>query len=115
MNSGKIIFALRRLWTIYQSIHSCLLQTGRRCVQRYKGKYKVKQFTCYDPYLCAAFAPLTYRESLGDIEACLRAQQSKLYHMGIRCCKTPYTIRPQRQYTVLYTHNERQDTRCQYA
>jgi len=60
------------------------IHTFRRCVQRYRGSYKVKDFTCLDQYLCMAFAQLTYRESLRDIEACLRAQQSKLYHMGIR-------------------------------
>jgi hypothetical protein len=60
------------------------IHTFRRCVQRYRGGYKVKDFSCLDQYLCMAFAQLTYRESLRDIEACLRAQQSKLYHMGIR-------------------------------
>jgi len=56
----------------------------RRCVQKYNGHYKVKSFSCFDQYLCMSFAQLTYRESLRDIEACLRAQQNKLYHMGIR-------------------------------
>src|SRR5436853_3337842 len=56
----------------------------RRCVKRYQGDYKLKTFSCWDQFLCLAFAQLTYRESLRDIEACLRAQQSKLYHMGIR-------------------------------
>jgi len=60
------------------------IHTFRRCVQRYRGGYKVRDFSCLDQYLCMAFAQLTYRESLRDIEACLRAQQSKLYHMGIR-------------------------------
>jgi hypothetical protein len=59
------------------------MHTFRRCVQRYRGNHKIKRFTCLDQYLCMAFAQLTYRESLRDIEACLRAQQSKLYHMGI--------------------------------
>ena len=45
---------------------------------------KVKNFTCLEQFLCLAFAQLTYRESLRDIEACLRAQRDKLYHMGIR-------------------------------
>src|SRR5262245_56979006 len=48
------------------------------------GAHKVKSFSCLDQYLCMAFAQLTYRDSLRDIEACLRAQQSKLYHMGIK-------------------------------
>src|ERR1700738_3242009 len=56
----------------------------RRCVQRYQGDYKLKSFSCWDQFLCMAFAQLTYRESLRDIEACLRAQQTKLYHLGIR-------------------------------
>ena len=60
------------------------MQTFRRCVSRYQGDRNVRSFTCLDQYLCMAFAQLTYRESLRDIEACLRAQQQKLYHMGIR-------------------------------
>jgi hypothetical protein len=60
------------------------LTTFRRCVARYDGEHKVKQFTCLDQYLCMAFAQLTYRESLRDIEACLRSQATKLYHMGFR-------------------------------
>ena len=55
-----------------------------QCVDRYNGNYKVKTFTCLDQFLCMAFAQLTYRESLRDIEACLRVAKSKLYHMGIR-------------------------------
>lgn len=53
-------------------------------MERNNGDFKVKDFTCLDQYLCMAFAQLTYRESLRDIEACLRAQTNKLYHMGIR-------------------------------
>jgi len=53
-------------------------------VQRYQGNYKVKTFRCSDHYRVMAFAQLTYRESLCDIEACLRARRSKLFHMGIR-------------------------------
>ena len=56
----------------------------RRCVKRYRGNYKLKSFSCLDQFLCMAFAQLTYRESLRDIEACLRSMQNKLYHMGIR-------------------------------
>ena len=76
MYSGKIIFS--------QIMEHLPMHTFRSCVDRYKGHYKVKSFTCLDQYLCMAFAQLTYRESLRDIEACLRAQQAKLYHMGIR-------------------------------
>jgi hypothetical protein len=56
----------------------------RQCVERYNGNYKVKSFSCWDQFLCMAFAQLTYRESLRDIEACLRVAKTKLYHMGIR-------------------------------
>ena len=56
----------------------------RKCVDRYRGNYKVKSFTCWDQFLCMAFAQLTYRESLRDIEACLRAAQGKLFRMGFR-------------------------------
>jgi Domain of unknown function (DUF4372)/Transposase DDE domain len=76
MNAGKLVFA--------QLMEHLPLTTFRRCVARYDGEHKVKLFSCLDQYLCMAFAQLTYRESLRDIEACLRAQQSKLYHMGIR-------------------------------
>ena len=76
MNTGKIIFS--------QVMDHLPMHTFRRCVQRYNGHYKVKRFSCFDQYLCMSFAQLTYRESLRDIEACLRAQQNKLYHMGIR-------------------------------
>ena len=56
----------------------------RRCVDRYNGNYRVRSFTCFDQFLCMSFAQLTYRESLRDIECCLRAMRGKLYHMGIR-------------------------------
>ena len=60
------------------------LTTFRRSVARYRGEHKIKRFSCLDQYLCLAFAQLTWRESLRDIEACLRAQSSKLYHLGFR-------------------------------
>lgn len=56
----------------------------RKCVDRYNGNYRVKKFLCRDQYLCMAFAQLTYRESLRDIESCLRSMHERLYHMGIR-------------------------------
>jgi hypothetical protein len=56
----------------------------RRCVARYGGDHKIKRFSCLDQFRCFAFAQLTWRESLRDIEACLRAQSSKLYHLGFR-------------------------------
>lgn len=76
MYSGKLIFS--------QVTDYLPLPTFRRCVERYNGHHKVKSFSCLDQYLCMFFAQLTYRESLRDIEACLRAQRSKLYHIGIR-------------------------------
>ena len=59
-------------------------QDFRLCVERYDGNYKLQSFSCWDQFLCMAFAQLTYRESLRDIEACLRSAGTKLYHMGIR-------------------------------
>lgn len=56
----------------------------RKCVRRYSGDYKIKHFFCLDQFLCLAFAQLTYRESLRDIEACLQTMKKRLYHMGIR-------------------------------
>lgn len=76
MNSGKSIFS--------QLMDFLPSHEFRRCVERYKGDYKLKSFSCWDQFLCMAFAQLTYRESLRDIEACLRARQTKLYHFGIR-------------------------------
>ena len=76
MNSGKSIFA--------QLMDFLPSKNFRRCVKRYQGDYKLKTFSCWDQFLCMAFAQLTYRESLRDIEACLRAQHTKLYHLGIR-------------------------------
>ncbi len=61
------------------------LTTFRRCVARYGGDHKIKCFSCLDQFRCLAFAQLTWRESLRDIEACLRAQSAKLYHLGFRC------------------------------
>ena len=76
MNQGRLVFA--------QLTQHLPLTTFRRCVAKYDGEHKVKSFSCLDQYLCMAFAQLTFRESLRDIEACLRAQIAKLYHMGIR-------------------------------
>jgi hypothetical protein len=76
MHTGKLVFA--------QLMEHLPLTTFRRCVACYGGHHKVKRFSCLDQYLSMAFAQLTFRESLRDIEACLRAQSSKLYHLGIR-------------------------------
>ena len=56
----------------------------QKCVARYSGNYKFRGFSCLDQFLCLAFAQLTFRESLRDIEACLRSVESELYHMGFR-------------------------------
>jgi len=56
----------------------------RKCVDRYRGNFRTRSFSCFDQFMCMAFAQLTYRESLRDIECCLRAMHEKLYHMGIR-------------------------------
>ena len=76
MYMGNLVFS--------QVMEHLPLHTFRRCVQRYRGNHKIQSFSCLDQFRCMAFAQLTYRESLRDIEACLRAQQNKLYHMGIR-------------------------------
>ena len=76
MYSGRLIFS--------QVMDFMPMHQFRRCVDRYKGNYHVKGFTCLDQFLCMAFAQLSYRESLRDIESCLRAMQNKLYHIGIR-------------------------------
>ncbi len=75
MNTGKTIFS--------QLMEFLPLYEFRQCVERYDGNHKVHSFSCLDQFLCMAFAQLTYRESLRDIEACLRAAHSKLYHLGI--------------------------------
>jgi len=84
MYTGKLIFA--------QVLDHLPQHTFRRCVERYGGNQHVKRFTCQDQFRCMAFAQLTYRESLRDIEACLRAQQHKLYHMGIRAAVSRSTL-----------------------
>ncbi len=76
MYTGKTVFS--------QIMDYLPMHEFRRCVNRYRGNYQVKRFSCWDQYLCMAFAQFTYRESLRDIEACLRSIQNKLYHMGIR-------------------------------
>ena len=76
MNIGKTIFA--------QLMDYIPRYEFRKCVERYRGNYKVQKFSCWNQFLCLAFAQLTYRESLRDIEACLRAFKAKLYHVGIR-------------------------------
>jgi len=76
MNTGETVFA--------QLMEYAPAYEFRKCVERYHGNINVRTFSCWDQYRCMAFGQLTFRESLRDIEACLRSMQSKLYHMGIR-------------------------------
>ncbi len=76
MNQGKTVFS--QLIDFLPTHEFC------KCIKRYNGNYKIRTFSCLDQFLCMAFAQLTYRESLRDIESCLRAMKSKLYHLGIR-------------------------------
>lgn len=94
MNIGKTIFS--------QIMDFLPLHEFRKCVNRYQGNHRVRRFTCLDQFLCMAFAQLTYRESLRDIESCLRSMKNKTYHMGIR----GYVARP-----TLAKANENRDWR----
>lgn len=76
MNQGKFVFA--------QLFEFVPIKKFRQCVKRYGGEHRVRNFTCWDQFLCMAFAQLTHRESLRDIEVCLRTKSKKLYHLGIR-------------------------------
>ena len=77
MHQGKLVFS--------QLMAHLPLSTFRRCVAAHRGDHKVQDFTCLDQFFAMAFAQLTYRESLRDIEINLRAQSNRLYHMGFRC------------------------------
>jgi hypothetical protein len=76
MHEGRLVFS--------QLMDHAPMHEFRRCVARYEADYRLRSFSCWDQFLCMAFAQLTFRESLRDIEACLRAAPSRLYHMGIR-------------------------------
>jgi len=76
MNTGKTVFA--------QLMEHVPKYEFGKCVDRYGGEIRVRKFSCWDQFCCMAFGQLTFRQSLRDIEACLRSMQSKLYHMGIR-------------------------------
>ena len=82
MHAGRIVFS--------QLIDFLPKKQFDRCVRRYRGNHRIKTFSCFDQYICMAFAQITYRQSLRDIETCLRAMQPKLYHCGIRgnVCRT---------------------------
>jgi hypothetical protein len=76
MNTGKYVFA--------QVLDYLPKHEFNLCRRTYRGDYKVRSFSCYDQFLCMAFAQLTFRDSLRDIETCLRALQPKLFHAGFR-------------------------------
>ena len=76
MYSGKAVFAQLMEW-----IHP---EEFRRCVTRYFGHYRVREFSCWEQFLAMAFAQMTFRESLSDIEVCLRSRRERLYHLGFR-------------------------------
>ena len=76
MYTGRLVFS--------QLMDFLPMQHFHRCVNRYHGNHYMKSFSCLDQFLCMSFAQLCYRESLRDIESCLRAMENKLYHMGIR-------------------------------
>jgi hypothetical protein len=100
MYAGKLVFA--------QVMEFAPWHTFRRVVAKYRGDHNVRSFSCLDQFLCMAFAQLTYRESLRDIEACLAAQPAKLYHLGVRGAVSRST---------LADANEKRDWRiyCEFA
>jgi len=84
MNQGQTVFS--------QIMDFLPIYEFRKCVRRYHGDYRVKNFTCWNQFLCLAFAQLTYRESLRDIESCLNSMSNRLYHMGFRGKVTRTTL-----------------------
>jgi hypothetical protein len=102
MHQGKLVFA--------QLMAHLPLSTFRRCVARYDGEHKVKSFSCLDQFYAMAFAQLTFRESLRDIEACLATQGRRLYHLGFRSLVARNTlananaVRPWQIYADLAQH-----------
>ncbi len=102
MHQGKLVFA--------QVMAHLPLSTFRRCVARYDGEHKVKRFSCLDQFYAMAFAQLTFRESLRDIEACLATQGPRLYHLGLRAPVARNTlananaVRPWQIYADLAQH-----------
>jgi len=97
MHAGKLVFA-----QLTDLIHP---EQFRRCVRRYDGDYKVKTFSCWNQFLCMAFGQLTFRESLRDVETCLRSRQDQLYHLGIRgevCHSTLADANRQRDWRIYH-------------
>ena len=76
MNTGRIVFS--------QLMDHLPTYEFHKCVTRYSGDYKIRNFSCWDQFFSMAFAQLIYRDNLCDIETCLRSMQGKLYHIGIR-------------------------------
>jgi hypothetical protein len=76
MHTGKLVFS--------QVMEHLPVHEFHKCVTRYRGDYKARGFSCRDQFLCMSFAQFTFRESLRDIEACLRSVPEKLYHLGLR-------------------------------
>ena len=98
MNKGKSMFAqLMEFLPAYEF---------QKCVEKYRGKYKVKNFSCMDQFLTMAFAQLTYRESLRDTVICLDAAEEKLYHMGIRRKQFSLSIRRPSTYVFLSSRGQ---------
>ncbi len=95
MNLGRTVFA--------QLLQHLPRYEFNKCVHRYNGNYRIRRFPCYDQFLCLAFAQLTYRESLRDIETCLNSHHEKLYHAGFRgpvSCSTLADANEQRDYRI---------------
>jgi hypothetical protein len=84
MRAGKTIFSQVMEW-----VHP---EQFRRCVQRYHGNYRIRNFPCWDQFLAMSFAQVTYRDSLADIEVCLRSRPDQLYHMGFRSAVAHSTL-----------------------
>ena len=84
MHQGRLVFSQIMVHLPLDKFHAC--------VARYRGEHKVKSFSCLSQFYCMAFAQITYRESLRDIEACLGSQQQKLWHMGIRALALRATL-----------------------
>lgn len=84
MNTGQTVFS--QVMTFFPEYHF------RKFVKRYRGNHRVRSFFCLDQFLCMAFAQLTFRDSLRDIETCLRTLQPKLYHAGIRAVVSRTTL-----------------------
>jgi hypothetical protein len=76
MYAGKLVFA-----QLTELIHP---EQFRHCVRRYQGEYRIESFSCWSQFICMAFGQLTFRESLRDVETCLRSRPDQLYHLGIR-------------------------------